>query len=99
MMANDLLPAKAPDGLTRVEAQIAYRMVESLPRPLTLLEAAKAEGYRLKRARTYLADLRHSTSIARSSSRRGARTRPRATWQLQSKSETTTGMEARRSGP
>jgi hypothetical protein len=57
MMANDLLPAKAPDGLTRVEAQIAYRMVESLPRPLTLLEAAKAEGYRLKRARTYLADL------------------------------------------
>jgi hypothetical protein len=32
-------------------------MVEGLPRPLTLLEAAKAEGYRLKRARTYLADL------------------------------------------
>jgi hypothetical protein len=56
-MAGDLLPAKAPDGLTRIERQIAYRMVEGLPRPLTLMEAAKAEGYRLKRARTYLADL------------------------------------------
>jgi len=56
-MSGDLEPAKAPDGLTRIERQIAYRMVEGLPRPLTLLEAAKAEGYRLKRARTYLADL------------------------------------------
>jgi hypothetical protein len=38
-------------------AAIAYRMVEGLPRPFTLEEAAKAEGYRLKRAQTYLADL------------------------------------------
>jgi hypothetical protein len=56
-MSDDLLPPKVPDGLTRVERQIAYRMVEGLPRPLTLLEAARAEGYRLKRARTYLSDL------------------------------------------
>jgi hypothetical protein len=56
-MTGDLVPAKAPDGLTRIERQIAYRMVEGLPRPLTLMEAAKAEGYRLRRARTYLADL------------------------------------------
>jgi hypothetical protein len=56
-MSDDLLPTKTPDGLTRVERAIAYRMVEGLPRPLTLMEAAKAEGYRLKRARTYLADL------------------------------------------
>jgi hypothetical protein len=56
-MSGDLEPAKAPDGLTRIERQIAYRMVEGLPRPLTLEEAARAEGYRLKRARTYLADL------------------------------------------
>jgi hypothetical protein len=33
-MANDLLPAKPPDGLTRIERAIAYRMVEGLPRPL-----------------------------------------------------------------
>jgi hypothetical protein len=57
LMGDDLLPMKAPEGLTRIEQQIAYRMVEGLPRPLTLEEAAKAEGYRLKRARTYLADL------------------------------------------
>jgi hypothetical protein len=56
-MSGALEPATAPDGLTRIERQIAYRMVEGLPRPLTLEEAAKAEGYRLKRARTYLADL------------------------------------------
>jgi hypothetical protein len=56
-MSDDLLPTKTPDGLTRVERAIAYRMVEGLPRPLTLMEAAKAEGYRLKRARTCLADL------------------------------------------
>jgi hypothetical protein len=56
-MSGDLVPSKAADGLTRIERQIAYRMVEGLPRPLTLMEAAKAEGYRLKRARTYLADL------------------------------------------
>ena len=56
-MTGDLVPAKAPDGLTRIERQIAYRMVEGLPRPLPLMEAAKAEGYRLRRARTYLADL------------------------------------------
>jgi hypothetical protein len=56
-MGDALLPTKPPDGLTRIERQIAYRMVEGLPRPLTLLEAARAEGYRLKRARTYLADL------------------------------------------
>jgi hypothetical protein len=56
-MVADLVPSKAPDGLTRIERQIAYRMVEGLPRPLTLEEAAKAEGYRLKRARNYLADL------------------------------------------
>jgi hypothetical protein len=56
-MTGALEPAKAPDGLTRIERQIAYRMVEGLPRPLTLEEAAKAEGYRLKRARNYLEDL------------------------------------------
>jgi hypothetical protein len=56
-MGDDLLPSRAPDGLTRIERQIAYMMVEGLPRPLTLEEAAKAEGYRLKRARNYLADL------------------------------------------
>src|ERR1700722_16812939 len=56
-MSGALEPAKAPDGLTRIERQIAYRMVEGLPRPLTLEEAARAEGYRLKRARQYLADL------------------------------------------
>jgi hypothetical protein len=42
--------------LTRIERQIGYRMVFGLPRPLTLEEAARAEGYRLKRARTYPAD-------------------------------------------
>jgi hypothetical protein len=56
-MTSDLMPSNPPEGLTRIERQIAYRMVEGLPRPLTLEEAAKAEGYRLKRARTYLADL------------------------------------------
>ena len=56
-MPGALVPKKPPEGLTRIERQIAYRMVEGLPRPLTLEEAARAEGYRLKRARTYLADL------------------------------------------
>ena len=32
-------------------------MVYGLPRPLSLEEAARAEGYRLRRARSYLADL------------------------------------------
>jgi hypothetical protein len=57
LMDADLLPTKAPEGLTRIEQQIAYRMVEGLPRPSTLEEAARAEGYRLKRARNYLAEL------------------------------------------
>jgi hypothetical protein len=56
-MPGALVPKKPPEGLTRIERAIAYRMVEGLPRPLTLEEAARAEGYRLKRARQYLADL------------------------------------------
>ena len=48
-----LEPAR-PEGLTKAEAQIAYLTVYGLPRPKTLEEAAKAVGYRLKRARAIL---------------------------------------------
>jgi hypothetical protein len=54
---DPLSPSKPPPGLTRVEAKIAYLTVFGLPRPLTVEEAARAEGYRVKRARNYLADL------------------------------------------
>ena len=37
-------PSKPPPDLTRQEAQIAYRMVYGLPRPLSLEEAARAEA-------------------------------------------------------
>jgi hypothetical protein len=66
---NDLLPAK-PKGLTEDEAEIAHLMVYGLPNeetilgkvikpdwPLTLEQAAKFVGYRLKRARTHLDNL------------------------------------------
>jgi hypothetical protein len=64
-MAADLVPAKA--RLTEDEEEIARLMVYGLPHeetilgkviapnwPLTLEQAAKFVGYRLKRARTYL---------------------------------------------
>jgi hypothetical protein len=53
-MIDDLLPTAPPDGLTRIERQIAYLCVHGLPQPKTLEEAAKSVGYRLKRARNYL---------------------------------------------
>jgi hypothetical protein len=65
-MGSDLLPAKAKD-LTDDEEEIAHLMVYGLPHeetilgkvvkpdwPLTLEQAAKFVGYRLKRARTHL---------------------------------------------
>jgi hypothetical protein len=65
-MGADLLPAKAK-GLTDDEEQIAELMIYGLPHeetilgklipanwPLTLEQAAKLVGYRLKRARAYL---------------------------------------------
>jgi hypothetical protein len=68
-MANDLLPAK-PKSLTDEEQEIARLMVYGLPHeetilgkvvkpdwPLTLEQAAKFVGYRLKRARTHLDNL------------------------------------------
>lgn len=68
-MANDLVPSKAK-GLTEDEEQIAFLMTYGLPNeetilgktvkpdwPLTLEQAAKFVGYRLKRARTYLDNL------------------------------------------
>jgi hypothetical protein len=55
---DDLLsPSKPPPGLTRTEAQIAYLMVHGLPVPRNLEQAAKDCGYRVRRARFYLADL------------------------------------------
>jgi hypothetical protein len=69
-MGADLLPAKAPAGLTDDEEEIAHLMVYGLPHvetilgkvvkadwPLTLEQAAKFVGYRLKRARTHLDNL------------------------------------------
>jgi hypothetical protein len=63
---NDLIPAK-PKGLTEDEEEMARLMVYGLPHeetilgkvsqpnwPLTLEQAAKFVGYRLKRARAYL---------------------------------------------
>jgi hypothetical protein len=68
-MAGDLLPAKAK-GLTYDEEEIAHLMVYGLPNeeiilgkvvkadwPLTLEQAARFVGYRLKRARTHLDNL------------------------------------------
>lgn len=54
---DPLSPSKPPPGLTRTEAKIAYLCVFGTPRPLTVEEAARAEGYRVKRARNHLADL------------------------------------------
>src|SRR5271154_1480282 len=51
-----LSPTKPPPGLTQTEAQIAYLCVYGLPKPKTIEEAAKSVGYRIKRARNYLAD-------------------------------------------
>jgi len=69
-MGADLLPAKAPAGLTEDEQEMARLMVYGLPHgevilgkvvkpdwPLTLEQAAKFVGYRLKRARTHLDNL------------------------------------------
>jgi hypothetical protein len=66
-MGADLLPAKAPAGLTDDEQEVAHLMVYGLPHeetilgklvkpdwPLTLEQAAKFVGYRLKRARAHL---------------------------------------------
>ena len=68
-MATDLVPSK-PSALTDEEEEIARLMVYGLPHeevilgkvvkpdwPLTLEQAAKFVGYRLKRARTYLDDM------------------------------------------
>jgi hypothetical protein len=68
-MTNDLLPTK-PKGLTDDEQEMAHLMVYGLPHeevilgktikpdwPLTLEQAAKFVGYRLKRARTHLDNL------------------------------------------
>jgi hypothetical protein len=54
---DDLSPTKPLSGLTRTEAQIAYLCVYGLPKPMTVEEAAKSVGYRVKRARNHLADL------------------------------------------
>ena len=54
---DPLSPSKPPPGLTRVEAQMAYLMVHGLPIPRSLEQAAKDCGYRVRRARSYLADL------------------------------------------
>lgn len=53
---DPLSPTKPPPGLTRQEAEIAYLCVHGLPRPKTLEEAARQVGYKLRRARSYLAD-------------------------------------------
>lgn len=52
-----LSPSKPPPGLSRTEAQIAYLCVYGLPVPRSLEQAAKDCGYRVRRARSYLADL------------------------------------------
>ena len=54
---DPLSPSRPPPGLTRTEAQIAYLMVEGLPVPRSLEQAAKDCGYRVRRARSYLSDL------------------------------------------
>ena len=54
---DPLSPSKPPPGLTQIEAQIAYLMVEGLPAPRSLEQAAKDCGYRVRRVRSYLADL------------------------------------------
>lgn len=54
---NELSPSKPPPGLSRTEAQIAYLCVYGLPVPRSLEQAAKDCGYRVRRARSYLADL------------------------------------------
>ena len=55
--ADPLSPSKPPPGLSRTEAQIAYLCVHGLPVPRSLEQAAKDCGYRVRRARSYLADL------------------------------------------
>jgi hypothetical protein len=76
-MGSDLLPAKAK-ALTDEEEEIARLMVYGLPNeetilgkvvkpdwPLTLEQAAKFVGYRLKRARTHLDGLREFSTLRR----------------------------------
>jgi hypothetical protein len=76
-MTGDLLPAK-PSKLTDEEEEIARLMVYGLPHeevilgkvvkpdwPLTLEQAAKFVGYRLKRARTHLDNLREFSTFRR----------------------------------
>jgi hypothetical protein len=74
---NSLIPAK-PSALTDDEAEIAHLMVYGLPHeetilgkivkpdwPLTLEQAAKFVGYRLKRARTHLDNLPEFSTLRR----------------------------------
>jgi hypothetical protein len=94
-MGTELLSATTPEGLTGVEAQIAYLMVYGLPRPLTLEEAAKAEGYRLKRARAIL-DHKPEFQAYRQKLLDGRRKSEQAAiWQRRSRSETTPAKTSR----
>ena len=84
--------------MTRIERQIAYRMVEGLPRPLTLMEAAKAEGYRLRAARgPGPRGPAPAFNLYRAQLLKGAarELRPRGTCARRSRYGTTTGMEKR----
>jgi hypothetical protein len=76
-VVDDLVPSK-PSGLTEDEEEIARLMVYGLPAdeiilgklvkadwPLTLEQAAKFVGYRLKRARTHLDNLREFSTLRR----------------------------------
>jgi hypothetical protein len=76
-MSGDLVPSK-PSALTDDEAEIAHLMVYGLPAdeiilgklvkadwPLTLEQAAKFVGYRLKRARTHLDNLAEFSTLRR----------------------------------
>ena len=77
-MVDDLVPAKSSPKLTADEEKIARLMVYGLPAdeiilgklvkadwPLTLEQAAKFVGYRLKRARTHLDSLREFSTLRR----------------------------------
>ena len=54
---DPLSPSKPPPGLTRQEAQIAYLWCTGCPVRGALSKRAKDCGYRVRRARSYLADL------------------------------------------
>jgi hypothetical protein len=84
-MGTGIQPAKAKP-LTADEEEIARLMVYGLPHeetilgkvvkpdwPLTLEQAAKFVGYRLKRARTHLDDLHEFSTLRRETARRQAR--------------------------